>query len=52
MLGKMIYSGTREEYIYVTPPIKIQAIKENRDLLIAGYVGFFKTYYNIRQSFF
>jgi len=31
---------------------KLQVLKENDDSLSAGHVGFFKSYYNIRQSFF
>ena len=31
---------------------KLQVLKENHDSPIAGHVGFFKTYYNIRQSLF
>jgi len=31
---------------------KIQVLKENHVSLIVGHVGFFKTYYNICQSFF
>jgi hypothetical protein len=31
---------------------KLQVLKENHDSPSAGHVGFFKTYYNICQSFF
>ena len=39
-------------YLPNTSKFKLQVLKENHDSPTAGHVGFFKTYYNIRRSFF
>jgi hypothetical protein len=39
-------------YLPNTSKFKIQILKENHDSPFVGHVGFFKTYYNIQQSFF
>jgi hypothetical protein len=36
----------------ISSKFKLQVLKQNHDSLRTGHVGFFKTYYNIRQSFF
>eukprot|EP00253_Pinus_taeda_P032530 PITA_32530 len=40
--------------IYLTPTskFKVKILKESHNLLEARHVGFYKTYYNIRQSFY
>ena len=39
-------------YLSLTSRFKIKVVKESHDSPGVGYVGFFKTYYNTRQSFF
>lgn len=39
-------------YLYADSKFKAKVLKESHDSLSARYVGFFKTYYNTRQSFF
>ena len=39
-------------YLNTNSKFKTKVLQEAHDCLAAGHVGFFKTYYNVRQSFF
>ena len=51
--GKKTYYGTTKNiYLPSSLKFKTQVLKENHDSPTVGRVGLFKTYHNIRQSFF
>ena len=39
-------------YLSPTSRFKTKVLIESHDSLVVGHVGFFKTYYNVRQSFY